>query len=200
MTIDVGAMQTPSNLDSESADDDSDKPDKTYFDKEVEETFRRAVSEGVQQDHVILEVNALRLAYNMQFSDCAGALFHGIMNLALEAAHDNPVELLRNTNSVLTRWKDLLKRYLNSEDDEVEVLLRFEEICLESGKEFAPIFSKILEVFYEKDIVSEEAILSWATEKEEADESDKVFVKQSEAFIHWLREASEEEEEDEEEA
>ena len=67
---------------------------------------------------------------------------------------------------------------IKSEDDEVELLLKFEEICLESGKEFAPMFSKVLEVLYEKEILNEEAILSWASEKQEADESDKVFLKQ----------------------
>eukprot|EP01018_Ginkgo_biloba_P038992 Gb_36377 [translate_table: standard] len=201
-SVDVGTVQMPgeTKAESESADDELEKPEKmaSYFEKEVEETFRRAVSEvpGVQQDHVIIEVNALRLAYNMSFSDCAGAIFHAIMNLALEAPHATRAELLANAKNVLTRWRDLLKHYLKCEDDEVEVLLKFEEICLESGKEFAPIFSKVLEAFYDKDIVSENAIISWASEKQEADEVDKVFIKQSEAFIQWLQDASEEEEDE----
>ena len=51
----------------------------------MEETFRRAVLEvpGVEEHHVIIEVNGLRLAYNMSFSDCAGALFHAILSLVL---------------------------------------------------------------------------------------------------------------------
>ncbi|CAN6451583.1 unnamed protein product [Victoria cruziana] len=40
-------------------DDDIDLKT-VQFDKEVEETFGRAVLEGVEQDHVILEINALR--------------------------------------------------------------------------------------------------------------------------------------------
>jgi hypothetical protein len=43
--------------------------------------------------------------------------------------------------------------------------------------------NKVLPFLYDKEIVSEEAVLRWAEEKEHADESDKVFVKQSEAFI-----------------
>jgi len=189
-----------SKPDSEIADDESEKQDPAYFNKEVEETFRRAVLEvpGVEQHHVIIEVNSLRLAYNRPFSDCAGALFNAILNLALEAPHAGPSELFINARNVITKWRELLKQYLKSEDDEVEVLLKFEEICLETGKEFAPIFSKVLEVLYDKDILTEEAILSWASEKQEADESDKVFVKQSEVFIQWLQEASEEEEDDQE--
>ena len=45
------------------------------------------------------------------------------------------------------------------------------------------MFSKVLEVLYEKEILTEEAILSWESEKQEADESDKVFLKQSEVLI-----------------
>lgn len=43
--------------------------------------------------------------------------------------------------------------------------------------------SQILHLLYDKDIIQEEAVLNWAAEKEGADESDKVFVKQSEKFI-----------------
>ena len=43
--------------------------------------------------------------------------------------------------------------------------------------------TQILPYLYDKEVVSEDAILRWAEEKENADESDKVFVKQSDAFI-----------------
>ena len=42
---------------------------------------------------------------------------------------------------------------------------------------------QILPYLYDKEIVSEDAILRWAEEKENADEPDKVFVKQSDVFI-----------------
>lgn len=39
---------------------------------------------------------------------------------------------------------------------------------------------------YDKDIVSEDAIMAWAKEKQDADDHDKVFVKQSEPFIQVI--------------
>lgn len=42
---------------------------------------------------------------------------------------------------------------------------------------------QILHHLYDQDIIQEEAILDWASEKEGAEESDKIFVKQSEKFI-----------------
>uniref|UniRef100_A0A0E0CSY5 Translation initiation factor eIF2B subunit epsilon n=1 Tax=Oryza meridionalis TaxID=40149 RepID=A0A0E0CSY5_9ORYZ len=182
-------------------DDDSDvsaveDDDYSKFEKEVEETFQRAL-DGIHQDNLILEINALRLSYSLQHADCAGALFHSVMRSALVAAQSTNGNLLKTTAEALGKWKDLLRNYTKSVDEEMEILLKFEEMCQENTKEFSPLFSKILPYLYDKEVVSEDAILRWAEEKENADESDKVFIKQSEAFIQWLKEAEEEDEEEE---
>ncbi|KAJ0966515.1 hypothetical protein J5N97_023432 [Dioscorea zingiberensis] len=178
--------------------DGEDYHDSADFEKEVEATFLRALT-GVNEENVILEINSLRLSCNMSHSDCAGALFHAIMKSALAIPYSNNRELLENTVKEIKTWKNLLKNYLRSQDEEIEILLKFEEICLETTKEFRPLFSSILSQLYDMDILTEDAILSWAKEKEGADESDKIFVKQAEPFIMWLKEASEEEDEDEDE-
>uniref|UniRef100_A0A5B6ZZC6 Translation initiation factor eIF2B subunit epsilon n=1 Tax=Davidia involucrata TaxID=16924 RepID=A0A5B6ZZC6_DAVIN len=185
----------PDSISNDSDNDDVEdiRDDSVYFEKEVEATFLRAVHENVNEDHVILEVNSLRLSYNMTAADCAGALFYSLMKLALDTPHSSATELCRIAANVTTTWQKLLKYYLPSLDEEIEVILKFEEMCLESAKEFSPLFAQILHLLYDKDILQEEAILNWASEKEGADESDKVFVKQSEKFIQWLNEASEEE-------
>ncbi|XP_071692880.1 translation initiation factor eIF2B subunit epsilon-like [Rutidosis leptorrhynchoides] len=182
---------------SESESDDDIKDESQYFEKEVEETFLRAVHENVKEDHVILEVNSLRLSYNMALENCASALFYSMMKLALDTPHKSATDLVKNVDDVMSRWGKLLKPYLQGVDDEIEVIMKFEEICLESGKEYAPLFVQILHLLYDKDIIQEEAVLNWSSEKEDADESDKVFVKQAEKFIQWLNEASVEEEEEE---
>ncbi|XP_058734827.1 uncharacterized protein LOC131606674 [Vicia villosa] len=81
---------------------------------------------------------------------------------------------------------------------QIEVILKFEEMCLESANEFAPLFTKILHYLYNEDIVEEDAILSWEDEKKDADESDKVFVNQAQKLIQWLKEALEEDDDEEE--
>ncbi|KAK9292183.1 hypothetical protein L1049_020143 [Liquidambar formosana] len=172
------------DFDSEDDDNEDSRDESVYFEKEVEATFLRAVNESVKEDHIILEVNSLRLSSNMTSTDCAGALFYSVMKLALETAHSSTSELLMNAASLITTWQKLLKYYLPSVDEEIEVILKFEEMCSEFAKEFSPLFAQILHLLYDKDILQEEAILAWAAEKEGADESDKVFVKQSEQFIH----------------
>lgn len=45
-------------------------------------------------------------------------------------------------------------------------------------------FNHILPYLYDKEVIHELAIVRWAEEKGNADESNKVFIKQSDAFIH----------------
>ncbi|KAK4416769.1 Translation initiation factor eIF-2B subunit epsilon [Sesamum alatum] len=166
-------------------DSDEDvRDDFAHFEKEVEATFLRAVTKTSKKT---------MLSYNLTSSDCAGALFYGMMKLALDTPHGSSGELVKNVASVIAKWKKLLKYYLPSLDEEIEVILKFEEMCLESTKEYSSLFVQVLHLLYDKDILQEDAILNWASEKEEADESDKLFLKQAEKFIQWLNEASEEE-------
>ncbi|KAH7529231.1 hypothetical protein FEM48_Zijuj05G0162700 [Ziziphus jujuba var. spinosa] len=188
----------PDSNDSEDDDNEDSRDEMIYFEKEVEATFLRAVHENIKVDHVILEVNSLRLSYNKVAADCAGAIFYAMMKLALETPHTSAGELLQNATNVITKWKKLLKYYLADIDEEMEVILRFEEMCLESAKEFSPLFTKILIQLYDQEVIQEDAILRWDDEKKGADESDKIYVKQAEKFIQWLKEASEEEDEEEE--
>ncbi|CAO2837518.1 unnamed protein product [Amaranthus hypochondriacus] len=184
------------NLDITSDPDTEDPMDD--FEKEVEATFQRAVQENIKDDNVILEVNSLRLSFNMAAADCAGAIFYSVMKLAVETAHSSNIELHKSVAKVITTWKKLLKYYLSSVDEEIEVILKFEEICSESAKELSPLFAQILHILYDVDIIQEEAILAWESEKQEADEADKVFLKQAQTFIDWLKTASEEDSEEEE--
>ncbi|CAN6575553.1 unnamed protein product [Malus baccata var. baccata] len=185
----------PNSNDSE-GDDVVSIEDSADFEREVEATFLRAVHENIQVDHVILEVNSLRLSYNKVAADCAGALFYSMMKLALETPH-SPGELVQATVNIFTKWKKVLKSYLAEIDEEIEVILRFEEMC-ESLKEFSPVFDKILHQLYELEIIQEEAIMRWDAEKKNAEEADRVYVKQSADFIQWLREAEEEDEDEDE--
>ncbi|THG09645.1 hypothetical protein TEA_022177 [Camellia sinensis var. sinensis] len=207
-----GELQPDSNSIGSEDNIEDMRDDYIYFEKEVEATFLRAVQENITEEHVVLEVNSLRLSYNKTSVDCASALFYSMMKLALETPHSSTSELLGNATNVIGTWQKLLKYYLPSLDEEasnrlvmlrkhfgakafrptivfqnpdIEVILKFEEMCLESAKEFSSIFVQVLHLLYDKDILQEDAIHNWATEKEGADESDKVFLKQSEKFIQY---------------
>ncbi|KAI5676430.1 hypothetical protein M9H77_07380 [Catharanthus roseus] len=115
------------------SDDDSEEIKDDYqvteFEKEVEATFLRAVHESVKEDNIILEVNSLRLSYNLEAADCAGALFYSMMKLAHDTPHGSPSELIKNTANVVTQWQKLLKYYLSSVDEEVCMFISWVTCC-----------------------------------------------------------------------
>ncbi|RZC44236.1 hypothetical protein C5167_037187 [Papaver somniferum] len=177
--------------DDESFDSDKDH----YFDLEVAETILRAALESEALDDLKTEVTALRLSYNMTPLNCAGAVFSAVMKLALQTPYGTKGELLKSVVIIITTWRDLLKHYIYSIDEQFESIMKFEEMCSDSARDFAPLFEPILLELYDKDVLDEETILSWASEKDGADASDKVFVNKAQNFIKWLKEAEVEDEE-----
>eukprot|EP00898_Chlorokybus_atmophyticus_P000815 jgi/Chlat1/1734/Chrsp13S02153 len=191
-------------VDEEQASDE-DEDDDAQFAREVQETFKRGVAEGLQQDNVVLEINALKMAYNRTFADCAGSLFTAILHLALDPPNPTLKQLLQRTQTAISKWSALLRRFLKTEDDQVEVLLAFEEYCAEEeassgpGQGFTTLFAKVLQILYDEDVLLEDAIMLWANEKKFADEADRRFLKQCGQFLQWLQEAESEEDEEKEE-
>ncbi|KAL1557512.1 translation initiation factor eIF-2B subunit epsilon-like isoform X3 [Salvia divinorum] len=165
-----------------------DSSDDEEFEEEVEATFLRAMHENVEEDCVMFELTSLRLTHDMMdYTYCANALFYAMMKYAVDSSAGDD-QLLEVTEGVIEKWKKVLKYYLRSSDAEIEVILRFEEMCLESTKEYASLFPNILHLLYDRDVLREDSILRWGSEKEHGDESDKVFVKKAEGFLQWLKE------------
>ncbi len=58
---------------------------------------------------------------------------------------------------------------------------------------------QIVKLCYDHDLLSEESILDWAHEKENADNEDRRFVDMCSDLLAWLEDAEEESSEEEEE-
>ena len=188
-----------SDMDEDSEDEDS------LFLSEVKETFTRGVELSLSDDNVVLEVGSLRLAYNRTWADCAGGVLHAILDLASSQVPPGggAKDTLLALRAAFGKWGRQLKKFVMSEDDEVEMLLVLEEYCdAEEARAAAggpavkvgTIFAQMLKLMYDDDSfpISEEAILSWADEKANAEEEDRRYVNKAERFIIWLREAEEE--------
>ena len=104
----------------------------------------RDVNENIKVPDVILEMNSLRLSYNMTSADCAGAIFYAMMKQALEIPQATAGELRKSAASIRCK---LLKFYSKEIDPQIEVIMKFEEMCPESVKEFSPHFSRFC-IFY----------------------------------------------------
>jgi len=208
----------------EEAEDEFD-PDQ-HFKREVSETFLRCVKMRFDQANATIELNALKLAENKTFADCANFIFTTIMGMCLLppkqldpeyaslyaaaepdlSSNNGKLALLRQFKAHLVEWGPLLQKFLREEDDQVDLLLTLEEFCgaegdfaSERGATFAPMFCQVLQIMYDMDIISEEACEAWAGEKEHAEEEEKVFLKKAQPFLTWLQEADSDEESEEEE-
>eukprot|EP00879_Flechtneria_rotunda_P013226 GHRR01013811.1.p1 GENE.GHRR01013811.1~~GHRR01013811.1.p1 ORF type:complete len:545 (+),score=210.68 GHRR01013811.1:1011-2645(+) len=212
----------------------------TMFMQEVGETFLRCVKERFAEVNAVIELNGLKIAEDRTFADCARYIFTSMMQLCLPApawvsseyrplfsvdapdssTKEGKLTLLARFKQQLTEWGTLLRRFLKSEDDQVELLLTLEEYCSNEGvfevdepadedsetnipaaatvggAAFAPVFANLLQLLYDNEVIEEAAITSWAAEKEHADESEKLFLQKSAAFLEWLKTADEEEGED----
>lgn len=216
--------EEPSNA--ESVEDGPAAPTEPHFKTEVAETYLRCVKEHISHDNVVIELNGLKIAEDKTFADCARYMFTTMLGLCLPApptvqkmyrslyissdvdaaSKEGRIELLRRAIERLTTWQDLLHKFLKSDDDQVELLLTLEEFCGEEGDyegtgergaAFSDIFPQLLHKLYDLDIISEEAVLKWAAEKEHAEEDEKIYLRKAQPFLQWLREADEESDDEE---
>eukprot|EP00198_Chlamydomonas_reinhardtii_P001454 XP_001690790.1 predicted protein [Chlamydomonas reinhardtii] len=151
--------------------------------------------------NVVIELNGLKIAEDRTFADCARYMLTALLNLGLpppprtpaeylplfktvapEASKEGQLALLRGFKQALADWRDLLQRFLKSEDDQVELLLTLEEYCScegvfeadgGGGARYAPLFAHLLRQLYDCDVVGEDALLAWADEKAAADAEER---------------------------
>ncbi|KAJ3088670.1 hypothetical protein HK102_008228 [Quaeritorhiza haematococci] len=98
----------------------------------------------------------------------------------------------------LNTWAKIFVPFTTSPKTELGLLLKIQHVCYEDAR-FMKYFSKTLQILYNADVLSESAIIYWF-EKGAASQGKTVFLKQTEAFVTWLKteaEGSDEEEEDE---
>merc|ERR1712113_798835 len=93
------------------------------------------------------------------------------------------MELLLGLKKRLDKWGEVVTHFLKDRDDEVELLLTFEEMCQEEGvfqnsggSAYVQVFQHTLKMLYDCDVLSEEGILSWADQKKNACKEDRRFV------------------------
>ncbi|GMH34271.1 hypothetical protein BSKO_02105 [Bryopsis sp. KO-2023] len=198
------------------------------FEQEVAETFLRCMKMKFDKDNAKLELNGLRMAEVKSFSDCAGYILTTLFLLCMpplariskEFKHLFPhqsrdlntpagrKDFLETFEALIEQWGPLMCQFLMNHDDQVDLLLTFEEFYKGEGafdvpnhwgSLLGPMVPRICQILYENDIVPESAFIAWADEKENAEGNDLEVLDKALAFITWLKEAEEETDSEEEE-
>lgn len=90
----------------------------------------------------------------------------------------------------LQAFVPLLKAFTTTDRAELALILKVQEFCYENMN-FMKVFSKIIVLFYKKDVLSEDPIFKWYKEAHST-KGKMHFLEQMKKFIEWLHDAEEE--------
>lgn len=169
--------------------------DSKLFYKEVLDSLTRAVNENVSWENLVLEINSSKYAYNVTMREVNSLVTSAIMSIpSTTVKHDlEAQEYFKALKPILDQFAPLFKNYMKSLDSQSDCLNSLEDYCSNNAN-FAPCLMKVLNVLYDKDVLSEDAILRWYNQEtpENPSANHKIIRKQIYRFIVWLQEAEEE--------
>lgn len=175
------------------SEDEDDGPafqqeDSHIFLSEVIESLKRGFDEKSNADFLILEINSSRYAYNMALNEVNFFVVKAAFNLPAVVDSQEPLKGFMQVYNYL--GEKVLKNYIKGDGAMVDCLNATVECC-EENESLKLKLMHIVKFLYDKDLLAEEAILSWCEDVE----SD--WVKKSlQPLIKWFEEAESEESDD----
>ncbi|KAK9738530.1 eIF4-gamma/eIF5/eIF2-epsilon [Popillia japonica] len=160
-------------------------PDDTnMFFSEVIDSLTRGFEDKLQCDNLILEINSSRYAYNVTLKEVNYNVIKAILNLPFQ--HSSGQQYLPALLRTLEYFSPILKNYIRNNDAMEDCLQAIEDVAA-SNNELCECIAKVLNWFYDRDHITEEAILLWY------DKLDKISRVNARVvpFIKWLQEAEE---------
>lgn len=164
------------------------------FHSEVFESLQRGAKEGVTSDNLALEVNSSRHAYAVTPGQVIQSVLTSILTIA-EGSGEG-AKLLAQVKKLVGQFTDLIGKYVRSPLSQADCLKALEVHTKGHKETFLPILAKLVQVLYDVELVSEEAVLVWY-QKAITDSDLKKKVK---PFVEWLQEEDEESSEQDDES
>ncbi|XP_050295224.1 translation initiation factor eIF-2B subunit epsilon isoform X2 [Anthonomus grandis grandis] len=164
----------------------SPPPDDTkLFFSEVIDSLTRGYEDKLLCDNLILEINSSRYAYNVTVKEVNFNVIKAILIMSHKIP-DGP-QYFNGFSQLLAYFAPILKNYIKNESAMADCLQAIEDVSINSDlKDKWAVFS--LKYLYEKDYLTEEAILKWFSKVEK----NTKFHSQVKPFADWLQEAEEE--------
>ena len=196
--MDLDDLDQSEEEEEEDASDPDEHDDVKNFRREVMDSINRGLEQGLAADNLVLEINGSKHAWNTTLAEVNQCVLYSVLtaNISLESGTTGKVILpavLKNINKL----SQLLMKYSKSKSGQqyyfegVEGIVAKHEIYLD-------IMPKILQVLFDKDILSDDNIFAWNKKLLVASKSDPVMAKLSsklKPFIAWLEESDDEESE-----
>ncbi|XP_050002384.1 translation initiation factor eIF2B subunit epsilon [Alexandromys fortis] len=189
------------SMDSEELDSRAGSPqldDVKVFQNEVLGTLQRGKEENISCDNLVLEINSLKYAYNISLKEVMQVLSHVVLEFPLQQMDSlfDPNRYCAMLLPLLKAWSPVFKNYIKRAADHLEALAAIEDFFLEH-EALVTSMAKVLMAFYQLEILAEETILNWFSQRDITDKGQQLRKNgQLQRFIQWLKEAEEESSED----
>uniref|UniRef100_A0A452GWQ5 Translation initiation factor eIF2B subunit epsilon n=1 Tax=Gopherus agassizii TaxID=38772 RepID=A0A452GWQ5_9SAUR len=164
------------------------------FQNEVLGTLQRGEEENISCDNLVLEINSLKYAYNIGLKEVMQVLSKVVMEFPLQQLDTelDPQHYCLMLIPLLKKWSPVFKNYIKRASDHLDALSAIEEFFLEHDGLHTSI-AKVLMTFYQLEILAEEMILFWFSQRDTSDKGRQLRKNQQlQKFIQWLKEAEEE--------
>ncbi|XP_014479612.1 PREDICTED: translation initiation factor eIF-2B subunit epsilon isoform X2 [Dinoponera quadriceps] len=192
----VGVESDDSSTESSSTECCNPVDDTNMFLSEVIDSLLRGYQDKLKCEHLILEINSSRYAYNVSVREVTYNVVKGILLLPLHylAEINEPVSnksYQKHLKAVISYFKPIIRNYVKNTDAQDDCLHAIEDVA-STTDETLPCTLFLLHDFYDCDILSEEKILEWyESEVEDLDVRRKKVRDAVKSFAIWLREAEE---------
>lgn len=178
---------------SEADDDEED------FDKEGIATVERALENNHDIDTALLELNTLRMSYNVTYHEVRLATVQALLTRVVHFISTDTLEVKEATEKIFRTWGPLFRRQVFDEEEQVDLIqiLQNKSVILDNTYNQKILFFAI-NILYDEEIIEEDAIYLWWDGAASNATKELTTVKElTGKWVDWLKEAEEESDEDE---
>ncbi|XP_012946493.1 translation initiation factor eIF-2B subunit epsilon-like [Aplysia californica] len=170
--------------------DTEEEDEEEEFRRELAETFDRAEKEEIRHEYLILEINSLKMVYNVSFDRVIRFILTSFLLVSND--DDDEKQFLASVRSKILRYQPVLKKYIKDKTSQLSAIDGLGDFVI-STQEKSHLIPKLLYCLYDANLLLEEIMLSWFND----DKSNDSLVTLARPFLDWLQEEEEDEEDDE---
>ena len=195
----MSAISEPPAIAGIAALDSSEASEDIAFDRECISSLDRSFSEKHTVENAAIELKTLRMASNVPLKRVVGVVVPYLCNQVKFEEEASVRDVSTAVNELVERWGALVTSLTSGQvGGMVEVLLALQLHCA-SNAVHQKMFAAFLQSYYNEDVVSEEAAVSWVKNpnaRSIGGDAGKRLWQTGAAFVKALMEAEEDSEED----
>jgi translation initiation factor eIF-2B subunit epsilon len=163
--------------------------------------------DAANMENLAIELNSYKFSQNASYSDCTMASILAVLHKCEITKSTTDGKLVSTFTNKVKIWAPLLTKLSVGITEEKAIIHALEGVATSGGEMEEKLsagtsFRFLLQILHDKEVLSEEAILEWASDRKTADDKTsavaKLFQLESvQEFLEWLEEESEDEDSDE---